>query len=120
MYYYLLLLLQLRKFTIEGDKSLDEVTEQLRANWGLEPWIDITITRVDKKPFWIEEKGEYTVITQYNPDRDPRPECTVRVDLADRTFVIERYRAVDDPVAIWADLCKQKGRTRWMNTTVNI
>jgi hypothetical protein len=32
------------------------------------------------------------------------------VDLADRTFIIENYRvAVEDPAAIWADICGKYG-----------
>jgi hypothetical protein len=34
---------------------------------------------------------------------------TIRIDLTDRTFIISDYRAVENPVAIWADLCAKYG-----------
>jgi hypothetical protein len=33
---------QLHRIQIEGDKSLDDLAQQLRMEWGLEPWITIT------------------------------------------------------------------------------
>jgi hypothetical protein len=95
--------------TVGGDKSLHDVCEQLRSLWNLDPWTKITITRADQKPFWVEHNGHYNVITQYCPDIDPRVVCTIRIDLADRRSIIEDYRAVEDPVAIWADLCAKYG-----------
>jgi hypothetical protein len=103
-----------RKMPVYGDKSLQDVCEQLRALWNLEPWVRITITRQDKQPFWIEHKGHYNVITQEDSDADLRKVSTVRIDLMDRTFIIPDYRAVEDPAAGWADLCAKYG-FQWIN-----
>jgi hypothetical protein len=100
---------QVHKLSILGDKSLLEVEHQLRSDWCLEPWIKITVAQSDKTPFWIEDKGEYTVVTQYDPSLDPRAECTVRIDLIDRKFIIDKYRAVEDYAALWKDLCGKYG-----------
>jgi hypothetical protein len=91
---------RIRKMSIAGDKSGLEFGEILRRLWNLEPWIRITVMRKDGRPFYIEEKGHYDVLTQEDPDTDPRKVCTIRIDLFDRTFIIPDYRAVPDPVAI--------------------
>jgi hypothetical protein len=62
-------------------------------------------------PFWVEDKGEYTAATRYDPDLDTRPLCTIRVDVKEgRTFILENYRCdSNDPVAIWADIISKYG-----------
>jgi hypothetical protein len=90
------------KLQVEGEKPLEETAQILRAEWRLQPWVATTIE--SGKPFWVEDKGDYAAVTQYDPSLDPRPEITVRVDVADRTYIIENNRAVEDPAAIWDDL----------------
>jgi hypothetical protein len=100
---------QVHHVQIEGDKSLTDLCNQLRVMWGFDPWITITVARMDKHPFWVENKGEYTVVTQHDPNLDPRPLCTIGVDLIDRTLIIPDYQAVDYYGVIWADLCTKYG-----------
>jgi hypothetical protein len=92
---------QPHRIQIEGD-----ISRLLRTEWRLQPWIRITVKRADNKPFWVEDKGDYSVVTQYDRSLDLRPEITVRVDLVDRTVMIENHRAAEDPVAIWEDIWK--------------
>jgi hypothetical protein len=92
---------KVHKMKIAGDKSLNDLCELLRTKWNLAPWTRITVERLDKKPFWVEDKGEYSVATQYDPDLDPRPVVQIRVDLLDRTFIVENYLVTaNDPAAV--------------------
>jgi hypothetical protein len=50
----------------------------------------------------------------YNPAKDPRPICDIQVICAreNQIYFIQKYRAdVEDPVAIWNDLCSKYGFT---------
>jgi hypothetical protein len=98
-----------RRVEIEGDKSLNDLVQLLRTEWRLQPWITVKVGRADGKPFCVEDKGDYSVVTQYDPGLDARPIVTIRVDLANRTFIIEDYGAVEDLMAIWNDLCTKYG-----------
>jgi hypothetical protein len=100
---------QIRRMNVAGDKSAFEVAEILRGLWNLKPWIKITVKRKDGRPFYLEDEGHYDVLTQEDPDADPRKVCTIRVDLMDRTFIIPDYRAVPDTAALWTDLCAKFG-----------
>jgi hypothetical protein len=99
-----------RTIKIAGDKSLNDLCELLRTKWNLGPWTKITVERCDQQPFWIEDKGDCTIATQYDPELDPRPIVMLRVDALDRTFLIEKYRVgANDPAAIWADISAKHG-----------
>jgi hypothetical protein len=103
--------LKTKELKIAGNASLNDCCELLRAKWNLPPWTVITVERCDKKPFWVEDKGEYIVATRYDPDLDTRPLCTIRIDTKEgRTFLIENYRCeTNDPTAIWADIMAKHG-----------
>jgi hypothetical protein len=80
--------------------------------WNKPVWEDITIRRADDAPFWIEDKGKYLVEIMYNPEKDTRPVCTIKVVCSkeNQVFLIENYRVnEDDPAAIWTDICSKYG-----------
>jgi hypothetical protein len=68
------------RLKIEGDKTAFDIEEIFRAKWHLERWIRITVTRRDGEPFFMEEGGNYIITTQNDPDEDPRPLISVRID----------------------------------------
>jgi hypothetical protein len=64
---------RVHKIQIEGDRSLQELAEFIRAWYHGPSWNKIIIARQDGQPFWIENKVHYTLATQYDPDSDTRP-----------------------------------------------
>jgi hypothetical protein len=60
--------------TLDGNKDLEGVCQEVHRQWGLKPWIRVNVKRKDDQPFYTEDGGEYHVISQYDPDLDPRPE----------------------------------------------
>jgi hypothetical protein len=78
--------------SINGNKTAHEICEKVRGKWKLEPWIVIIIVRQDGRPFFLEEGGEYNLVTQYDPDQDPRPLVIVRVDTSEKTFLTPEIR----------------------------
>jgi hypothetical protein len=101
-----------RPLEIPGHTDLHDTCEAYRRVAGLPPWIDISIARCDGTPFWIEDKGDYTVETRYNPDLDTRFKCNIRVDVEKegRSYFLENYRCTeDDPAVIWHDLVSKYG-----------
>jgi hypothetical protein len=100
-----------RKFTIDiaGTKSTYEVCEACRRQWGTPLWVKIHIKRQDDKPFYLGDGAKYSVVTEYVPDDDPRPEVTLRVDLLDGSFVIENIRIDDDPAKVLKMLAEKYG-----------
>jgi hypothetical protein len=100
------------RLEVPGNLELHEVCEVYRAKVGLPAWFVITIARSDGNPFWIEDKGEYTVETRYDPNLDTRPLCGIRIDTKSegQSNFIECYRCDEiDPVAIWQDLVSKYG-----------
>jgi hypothetical protein len=98
--------------TVPGNSMLEQVCVALRNKWNLPAWDNITLTRKDGAPFWVEEKGECAAIVQYDPNKDPRPKCTIKVvtSIEHKVFLIENYRPpAQDPVAIWTDICLKYG-----------
>jgi hypothetical protein len=91
-----------RKFTVdvEGRKTLEDVCQSCHRQFGLKPWIRVSIKRKDDQPFFAEDGGEYFFMTQYDPALDPRPEVRLRIDLTDRTYYIPKFRIDDDPAKI--------------------
>jgi hypothetical protein len=57
---------------IEGKKSLEDVCQSCHRQWGLKPWIRVSVKRQDDLPFYAEDGGKYFVVTQYDPALDPR------------------------------------------------
>jgi hypothetical protein len=97
------------RIQVEGDKSALGLEGMIRDAWKLEPGVIVAGRRSDGKPFWVEEKGDYMVATQYDPSLETRPEISLRVDLADRSFVVEKYRAPEDPGVLLDDLSTKFG-----------
>jgi hypothetical protein len=97
------------RIQMEGDKSLLDLEGMIRDAWELEPWIKVTVKMADDKLFWVEEKAEYTVVTQYDPSLDLRPEISVRTDLADISFIVDNYRTSGDPGVMLEDLSTEYG-----------
>jgi hypothetical protein len=60
-------------------------------------WIRVTVKRQDDRPFYLEDGAKYLVVTQYDPNLDPRPEVKLRIDLSDRTYFIDKLRLGNDP-----------------------
>jgi hypothetical protein len=74
-----------------------EVCEACRRQWGTPQWVKIHIKRQDDKPFYLEDGGKYSVLTESVPEDDPRPEVCLRVDLLDRSFMIDKVRIDHHP-----------------------
>jgi hypothetical protein len=56
---------------MKGNTTAQEICEQFRQSWKLEPCIAVAIKRKDGGPFFLGDKGEYNLITQYDPHLDP-------------------------------------------------
>jgi hypothetical protein len=100
------------KIKLAGNSSLEDLCEICRQKWNKPIWDDVTIARADGTPFWIEEKGECLAEIRYNPAKDTRKICTIKVVCSkeNQVFVIENYRvSVEDPTAIWLELCSKYG-----------
>jgi hypothetical protein len=100
------------RLKISGNSTLDQTCVALRDKWNLPELDEITLKRADDAPFWIEEKGEYTSVVRYDPDKDPRPKCSVKIVISveHKVYLIENYRPqIQDPVAIWTDICLKYG-----------
>jgi hypothetical protein len=100
------------RLKLAGNTDYPEVVDLFRRTFSVEEWNDIKIVRKDGAPFWIENQGKYNVEIMYNPTKDPRPICTIRMNLAKehQVFLIPNYRAeTEDPVAILADVCSRYG-----------
>jgi hypothetical protein len=52
------------KLTVEGDKSIGDIQEILRQKWKLALWIKLVIQRSYAKAFFVEDKANYTVVSQ--------------------------------------------------------
>jgi hypothetical protein len=97
---------------LPGNSTLDQACEAYRTKWNVPDWDEVTLKRADDAPFWVEEKGEYTATVRYDPDKDPRPRCSVKIVtlIEHKVFLIENYRPLaQDPVAIWTDMCLKYG-----------
>jgi hypothetical protein len=71
--------------------------------------IEVLIKRLDDQPFFLQDRAKYSVITQYNPDLDPRLEIKLRIDLADRSYLIEKIRIENDPAKLLKELSSKYG-----------
>jgi hypothetical protein len=72
----------------------------------------ISIKRSDDQPFWIEDKGDYTVETRYDPDLDTGFSCRIRIEAnkEGRVYFVDNYRCTeDDPAVIWRDMVSKYG-----------
>jgi hypothetical protein len=49
------------------------------------------------------------VTTQYDKSLDPRPDISVRIDLADKSSIVDNYRAAEDPGDLLEDLGSKYG-----------
>jgi hypothetical protein len=91
------------KLKVPGNATLESTCEIFKSKWNTPDWDEVSIKRADDAPFWVEEKGEYVVTVRYNPDKDPRKVCTIKVvtSVEHQIFLIENYRApADDPAVI--------------------
>jgi hypothetical protein len=94
---------------VPGNATIAQVCDAYRTKCNLPVWDVITIKRCDDGVFWVEDKGEYVVAVRYDPDADPRPKCTIRIETATEfgVYVVENYQpATEDPIAVWADICE--------------
>jgi hypothetical protein len=97
------------RIQVEGNKSLLDLENVIRDAWKLETWVKAPVMQADKALFWADEKADFTVVTQYEPSLDPRPEISVRIYLTDRSFVVENYRAPEEPATLLEDLSSKYG-----------
>jgi hypothetical protein len=58
------------------------------------------------------------VLTRYDPDEDPRPEVQLRIDLSDRSFLIDKIRFEEDPAKIMKMLSEKYGFPKTKTTQV--
>jgi hypothetical protein len=88
-----------KKFSmdIQGTKEKEEIQDLFRAQWASPPWIKVHVKRQDDKPFFLENGAKYDVWTEYVPKDDPRPEVQLRIDLSDKTFLVDKVRIDNDP-----------------------
>jgi hypothetical protein len=109
-----------KRFTIQidGNKTLQEVCEACHAQWGLQPWIRVNIKRQDNQPSYLEDGGSYVVLAEHGTDADPRPEVQLRVDLSDRTFLIDKVRLDNDPSKVMKMLAENYGFVKTKPTRV--
>jgi ribonuclease HI len=101
-----------RRLKLPGNATLNQACEIFRAKHRLPTWDDITITRKDNAPFWVEPDGEYTVEIVYNPAKDTRKRCTIKIitSTEHRVYCIDGYGTTNpDPVLIWRDICDTYG-----------
>jgi hypothetical protein len=103
--------------SIAGTKSMYEVCEACRQQWGTPPWVKIHIKRQDDKPFHLEDGAKYSVITEYMPEDDPRPEVNLRIDLLDMSFLIGNVRIDGDPAKVMKMLSEKYGFPATKTTT---
>jgi hypothetical protein len=57
----------------------------------------------------MEEKADYTVAAQYDPDADPRPLISVKIDAADRAYLLDDIGVDDEPAAFMETLSTKCG-----------
>jgi hypothetical protein len=67
------------KLEVEGDKSIGDIQDMFRARWRLGPWIRVIVKRQDGKPFFIDDKAEDLVLSEYGAKSDPRPAVQLRI-----------------------------------------
>jgi hypothetical protein len=106
--------------TLPGTAEIEDMKELSRRQWNLEPWVDITIKRKDDKPFFLQDKAKYSVITQYDPNRDPRLEIKLRIDPSDRSYVINKLRIENDPAKLLKELSDKYGFPAMRTTRVRV
>jgi hypothetical protein len=61
---------RVHELKIRGDSSLKEIQDAMRIRGSSTAWNRLIVKTVDGKPFWIEDKSQHTVTTQYDPDVD--------------------------------------------------
>jgi hypothetical protein len=81
---------------IESDRPLSDLITLLCSRFGILEWHSVVIRRSDSKPFWIEDRGQYTITTQYDPDRDIRPSLRGRFDTLERIYHADDVRIALD------------------------
>jgi hypothetical protein len=100
------------RLKIRGNSTLESACELFKSKWNIPDWDEITHRRADDTPFWVEDKGDYVVEIRYDPAKDPREQCTVKVvtSVEHQIFLIESCRVpATDSAIIWADICSQYG-----------
>jgi hypothetical protein len=93
---------KVHKLQSEGDRSLEEVA-------GFPAWNKVIIQRQDGQPFWIENKAHCTLVTQCDPNSDPRQLVSVRIDATDRSYLLANVRVDDDPVEFMTSMSAKLG-----------
>jgi hypothetical protein len=94
---------------VHGNKDVEDVQEACRQYWGYGPWIRIAISRLDGKTFFLQDGALYSVAATYDSALDPRPDVTLRLDLKDRTYLIEHFRVEEDPTLVLKTLRTKYG-----------
>jgi hypothetical protein len=111
------------RLELAGDSSLEETCELFRQKWNKPIWEEITIRRKDGAPFWVEDKGESLVEIMYNPNKDTRKTCSIKVVCSreNQIFLIENYRVTEeDPATIWSEVCAKYGFVSPGNTHLRV
>jgi hypothetical protein len=97
------------KLSIEGDRSISDIQTNTRQRWRLPAWIKVIIQRRDGQPFFMEDIADYIVAMQYDPDLDPRPLISVRIDASDRSYLLDDTRVDEEPAALTETLSSKLG-----------
>jgi hypothetical protein len=79
-------------FKISGATTMADLVAEVQTKKCIPEWEQVIIKRADGKPFWIEDKGTYTLVTIYDESRDNLLHVTVRFDAVDRTYISEEFR----------------------------
>jgi hypothetical protein len=58
---------------IEGDRSQADLVTVIHFKFDIPIRDSIRVKRVDDKPFWVDDRGQYSFITQHHLDKDTRP-----------------------------------------------
>jgi hypothetical protein len=95
------------KLSIEVDRRVRGVQNHMRKRWELPVWIKVIVQRQDGKPFFTEDKARCIVATQYDPDLDPRPLVSIRIDASDRSYLLDDI-GVDEESAMFIDTLSAK------------
>jgi hypothetical protein len=84
------------RIQIEGDRSLLGLENYIRSRYHIPVWNKIILKRQDGQPFRIENRAHNTLVIQYDPDSDTRPLINVRIDAADRSYLLKDIRVEND------------------------
>jgi hypothetical protein len=100
---------KIHKIQIEGDRSILDIENYVRARYHVPIGNKVIIQRQDGQPFWIENRTHYTIVTQYDPDLETMPSVNVRIDATNRSYLLKDIRIDGDPTHLMTTLSAKVG-----------